>query len=79
MKFEEYCDHVEKLMILPEKEIYKICFEILDQDNDKRISVSDVFSFMYFIKETDVMNMNDLENIIKDINNHKNHTENIKL
>lgn len=79
MKFEEYTDSLDKLLNLPETEIYKICFEMLDLDNDKRISVSDVLTFMSSVKDTDVMNMNDLQKIIKHIDNLKNNTDKMGL
>jgi len=65
MKFEEYTENIEKLLSLTEQEKYKVCFDILDQDGDKRLSMSDILSFMQYVKETDIMNMNDLERIIK--------------
>jgi Ca2+-binding EF-hand superfamily protein len=65
MKFEDYCDNLDKMMALTEEEKFRICFEILDFDNDKKLSVNDVLSFMQFVKETDILNMNDLQKILK--------------
>ncbi|CAI2370416.1 unnamed protein product [Moneuplotes crassus] len=67
MKFQQYCDMMEKFMALPDDEKYLICFDFFDQDNDKKISTSDIFTFMHHVKETDVLNMNDCDVLMKTI------------
>lgn len=65
MKFEEYCSQVEKLMTMGDNEKFKLWFEILDLDNDGKISVNDILSSMQRQLDTDIMNMNDFEELIK--------------
>lgn len=65
MKFEEYCSQVEKLMTMNDSEKFKLWFEIFDLDNDGKISVNDILSSMKRLQDTDMMNMNDFEELIK--------------
>ena len=43
----------------------KLCFDILDYDGDGKLSISDVLSIMHKQQETDILNMNDLELLLK--------------
>ena len=65
MKFEEYWTQIEKFISLNDYEKFKLCFEILDYDGDGRLSISDILSIMHKQQETDLLNMNDWELILK--------------
>ena len=52
-------------MTMGDNEKFKLWFEILDLDNDGKISVNDILSSMQRQLDTDIMNMNDFEELIK--------------
>ena len=65
MKFEEYCNQIDKFVHMSDNEKFKLWFEIFDIDNDGKISVNDVLTAMKRQLETDIMNMIDFEILMK--------------
>jgi len=69
MKFDEYTENLDKFINMRESEKFKLCFAMFDHDIDGKLSVIDVFSAMNHVKETDLLNMNDLQTILEYIKN----------